>query len=85
MKKILIIVISCCLLFTSCADSKTFIIDDKNVTVQPYGWMNKSEKNENINYKICTGNIVWSVILSKTIIAPILLTGLGLYEPESIK
>lgn len=85
MKKILAIIISCCLLFISCANSKTFTIDDKHVTVQPYGWMNKSEKNENVNYKICTGNIVWSVILSETIIAPILLTGLGLYEPESVK
>ena len=85
MKKILVIIISCCLLFASCANSKTFTIDDKYVTVQPYGWMNKSEKNENVNYRICTGNIVWSVILSETIIAPILLTGLGLYEPESVK
>ena len=32
-------------------------------------------------YEICAGNIVWSVLTAETIVGPVLLTGLGLYEP----
>lgn len=69
----------------SCADSKDFVIDGKNVTVEPYGWMDTTQANDSINYKINVGNVVWSVILSETIIVPVILTGDYLFEPVSKK
>jgi hypothetical protein len=67
--------------FTSCADSKKFEINGKQVVVEPYGWFDLKAKNDSIVYKINTGNVVWSVLLSGTIVAPILLTGDQLWEP----
>lgn len=66
---------------TSCADSKIFKIDNKNVVVEPYGWFDLEGKNDSIQYKVNTGNVVWSVILSETVIAPIVITGTALWEP----
>lgn len=69
------------LLFTSCAESKDFVIDGKKVTVEPYGWFDLQSKNDSIEYRINAGNIVLDVLLCETIIVPIVLTGDQLYEP----
>lgn len=67
--------------FTSCADSQTFQKSDgTEFTVEPYGWMN-NHPVEGVTYQVCKGNIVLYVIFSETLIAPILLTGLQLWEP----
>jgi hypothetical protein len=69
--------------FTSCADSQTFQKSDgTEFTVEPYGWMNNNQV-EGVTYQVCKGNIVLDVIFSETLIAPILLTGLQLWEPVS--
>lgn len=70
------------LLLTSCADSKVFVIDGKHVKVEPYGWADYQElKNDSIVYQANVGNIVWSVILSETVVVPVWLTGWQIYEP----
>lgn len=81
MKKIIIIL--CALLICiSCADSKVINIDNKKVEVKPYGWMNKnSRKIPGVKYDVCCGNVVLSILLSETVIVPVLLTGLELFEP----
>lgn len=57
----------------------------KDVTIYPYGWANKSEKVEGIEYKVSVGNIIWSVILSETIAVPIYFTGWKLWEPVGLE
>ena len=69
------------LFLTSCAEPKKFTINNQEVEVQPYGWFDMSAKNDSVVYKVNTGNIVWGVILSGTIVAPIVLTGDQLWEP----
>lgn len=82
MKKLLIALICGVMLLSSCADSKTFKkADGTEFIANPYGWMTKEEKIPGVEYELCAGNIVWSCILSETVIAPVLLTGVGLYEP----
>lgn len=73
----------CVIIFLfGCAEKKNININGKNVLIEPYGWMDKdSKKNDSVVYKMSTGNIVWSVILCETIVAPIILTGTALYEP----
>ena len=61
---------------TSCADDR--VID--NVRYEPVGWF--GERNPNIEYSYSGETIIWSIIFSETIIAPILLTGTALWEPE---
>lgn len=73
------------LLLSSCADSRTFIIDNEIIEVEPYGWWDLSEKNDSIKYEVNTGNIILSVLFSETIIIPLILTGGQLYEPISKK
>jgi len=84
MKKILFILLLS-LLFISCADSKKFNIDGKEVRVEPYGWFNPEMKHDSINYKVSTINVIWSALLIETIIVPIVITGDQLYEPVSKK
>lgn len=82
MKKLLIAIIAGIMLLSSCADSKTFRKSDgTEFTANPYGWMTKEEKIPGVEYELCTDNIIWSCILSETIIVPVLLTGVELYEP----
>lgn len=65
-----------------CADEKTFQkADGTFFTAEPYGWMNTSKKVDGVVYDICPGNIVWSIVLGETVVAPVLFTGLALWEP----
>jgi len=74
------------MLFQSCADNKELVIKGKVQTVEPYGWADVNEvKNPDVNYKLCVGNVIWSLILSETFIVPIWLTGWQIYEPVSTK
>ena len=69
---------------TGCAEKKTFKRSDgTEFTAKPYGWMDKEEEIEGVGYELCTGNIVLSFVFCETVAAPILLTGLELWEPVS--
>lgn len=80
MKKLLLLALT--LMIVGCADEKTFQkADGTTFTAEPFGWMNTSKKIEGVRYDINPGNIVWSIILGETVIAPVLFTGLALWEP----
>ena len=84
MKKILsfLLLLFVIISFTSCADSKELTINNQHVYVKPYGWADyETAKNDSVMYRVSVGNVVWSVLLSETIVAPIILTGWYLYEP----
>ena len=84
MKKIIALII-CSIFFISfvgCGNIKTI---DGNA-YQTYGLFNKDEKcNERIEYRTIIGNVVWSIILIETIIAPVYFIGFSLYEPVGKK
>jgi hypothetical protein len=82
MKKIIISLILVISLFViGCADNK--VIDGK--TYKPYGFITKSEiRNPNIEYEIVFGNVVWSVLLAHTIVAPVYFAGFSLWEPVGL-
>lgn len=62
----------------SCGDNKK--ID--GTTYSTYGIINKSEMyNPDIKYRIVMGNVVWSIILCSTLIAPVYFIGFSIYEP----
>lgn len=84
MRKIILFAAMAAMLLTGCADEKTFKKSDgTEFTAKPYGWMNREGKVEGVEYELCAGNIVWSCVLSETVVVPILMTGLELYEPVS--
>lgn len=82
MKKFIVVILTCLMLFTSCA-APMFVTDQygRKEVAEPYGWANMNKENKDFYYRLCTGNLVWSIILSETIVAPIVLTGWGLFEP----
>ena len=68
--------------FVGCGDNKTI----RGVEYGTYGIINKSEMcNPNISYELIVGNVVWSVLLVETIIAPIYFIGFSMYEPVGVK
>ena len=76
----MVVLIVLCL--TGCGDTKVI----KGVRYDTYGLFNKDDKqNENIEYQVIVGNVVWSCILVETVIAPIYFLGFSLYEPVGVK
>lgn len=81
MKKIIAIAVAVSL-FSACGKPRS--IDGK--TYDTYGLFNQdSMKNDGIEYRIVVGNVVWSIILMETIIAPIYFVGFSLYQPVGKK
>jgi hypothetical protein len=80
-----IIILCSVTLFSGCADSKTFKKSDgTEFTAHAYGWFDRDyAKIEGVEYEICAGNLVWSIFTCETIVGPIIITGVGLYEPVS--
>jgi len=77
-----ILIISFLTVFCSCGSTKVI----GGTEYDTYGFFNQLEKrNPDIKYKVIVGNIVWSVILCETIIAPIYFLGFSMYEPTGIK
>jgi len=82
MKKLLLVLSLVVVLLSSCADSKTLIVDGKETVVEPYGWADYQDtKVPGVVYKVNVGNVVWSIIFSETLIIPIWLTGWQIMEP----
>ena len=82
MKKLLVMLVLAIVMLSSCADSKTLVINGKETVVEPYGWADSQDaKVPGVVYKVNVGNIVWSVLLSETIVVPIWLTGWQIMEP----
>lgn len=76
--KNLIVVIVCASLLSACGSPKS--IDGK--TYGTYGLFNQGDmKNDKIHYKLITGNVVWSILLCETFVAPLYFIGFSLYEP----
>lgn len=80
---------------SGCGDTKSIMtpVAVKNgvqqvmpITYDTYGLFNKEDKrNPAVEYRIIIGNIVWSVILCETIIAPLYFIGFSMYEPVGLK
>lgn len=72
--------------FTSCADSKTFTDNKGNeFTAEPYGWATSETRIDTVVYKPNAGNIVLSIIFVETLAVPIWLTGWEMMEPVRLK
>ena len=81
-KKFASIAVAASLLLSACGD--TLEVDKK--TYDTYGVFNAQEqRNPELKYKLIIGNVIWSIILVETIIAPIYFFGFSLYEPVGLK
>jgi len=80
MKKIIVLLIIVVFL-SGCAQDIT--VDNKKVT--SYGLFNKSEKQDNVEYRTCVGNVILGIILFETLAAPVYFFGFSMYEPVKAK
>ena len=81
-KSLLAILIAISLVLSGCGQSLT----TSTKTYPTYGFFNKStDKSKDVCYKISVGNVVWSIILVETIIAPIYFIGFDLFNPVRMK
>lgn len=66
------------LIFASCGKPLKY----NNKLYPTYGLLNHHTKKSNkMCYEISFGNIVWSILLIQTIIAPVYFIGFSLYNP----
>jgi hypothetical protein len=80
MKKILILFLVLSLFLLNCASSLTV----NGEVCEPVGLFNQDEKCENVKYKFCTKNLIWSILAFETVIVPVILLGKKLYEPVEL-
>jgi len=79
---VLISILALILMTSGCANEKEI----GKYTYQPYGLFDEDEKrNNNIEYEVSIGNVIWGVLLVETIVAPIVIFGWYLYEPVGKK
>lgn len=82
MKKVTLMMLAVALMLSSCAEKKTFKkCDGTSFVASPYGWANKEKQIDGVDYEINVPNIILSVIFSETIVCPIVLTAVELWEP----
>ncbi len=68
-----------------CADEKSICLPEGGChKFQPYGLFSLNKENENIEYEVSTGNVVWSCIFSASVFVPVILIGWYLYEPVGL-
>jgi len=86
MKKLLSIALICTVLLSSCADSLTYENGQGNeVTAHSIGLFNQGDKDPNVNYKLCVGNTVWSVLLVEMFVPTFYFVGWSILEPVSVR
>lgn len=80
MNKILLIILIVIISFSVLSCGKPIVLEPGELA-NPYGVFSKEDKNESATYKMSTGNIIWSILLVETIVAPIILIGWKLWVP----
>ena len=85
MKKLFLLICVVSLLVMSCSEEKTIKIGGKDTIVQPYGLFNEETKNDSVVYKISKPDVVLSIVLSETLVVPIVSIGWFLYQPVGKK
>jgi hypothetical protein len=53
----------------------------QKVYVPRYGLFNPDKKMEGAVYEVSARNVIWSIILSETVVAPVVLIGLFINKP----
>lgn len=81
MSWLLSIILILMLFVTGCGNTKVI----RGVEYDTYGLFSLNKANENVEYKIIIGNVIFGIILFETIVAPVYFFGFSLYEPVGEK
>lgn len=73
-----LITLACCLSLAACGRP----LDYNGKTYPTYGFLNAgTSKSNDMCYETSIGNVVWTVILSESIIFPIYFVGFSIFNP----
>lgn len=71
-----------CLLLQGCGRPATI----ERITYDTYGFLNEGTyRSKDVCYEVSVGNIVWSIILFETVVAPIYFLGFSLFNSVRLK
>ena len=86
MKKIIAAVAAATVLLSGCGRPALFTVDGNTKYYPTYGFFNESsDRSKNVCYEVSIGNVIWSIILIETIVAPIYFIGFSLFNPVDVK
>jgi hypothetical protein len=84
--KIISVIIAVLFLITGCGSPKELTVEGHTKKYPTYGFLNEnSSKSSNVCYEISIGNVLWSIVLWETVVAPVYFIGYSLYNPVSVK
>jgi hypothetical protein len=85
MKKLAALMIAASLVLTGCGQPANLTVNSKTKEYPTYGFFNQgTSKSSHVCYEVSVGNIVLSVLLFETVIAPIYFIGFDLFNPVSV-
>lgn len=88
MKKFIVALLLSCFMLgnMACGDNKILCraVETKKVCkeYQTYGFFSMDDKDPSVHYSVVGQNVFWSILFSESIVIPILILGLDMYEPE---
>lgn len=86
MKKTICLVVAASLLLASCGRPQYFNNGTAVKYYPTYGLINgSSSRSKDICYEVSIGNVIWSVLLIKTVIFPAYFIGWSLFNPVRLK
>jgi starvation-inducible outer membrane lipoprotein len=86
MNKSIPAIVTLSLLLTACSNPQELGEGSQRRLYQTYGVFNESSiRSKRACYEVSMGNVVWSIILIETIIAPVYFVGWSLYNPTRLK
>ena len=85
MKKLIVAILISAIALAGCGNPRTITVSGADKEYPTYGLLNPDDKSDSVCYKISVGNVVWSIILIETIVAPIYFVGFSLWEPIAAK
>lgn len=86
MKKLITAAMAATLLLSACGQSRDLNVNGNTKHYPTYGFFNEStDRSKNVCYELSVGNVVWSIILIETIVAPIYFIGFSLFNPVDVK
>ena len=82
-KKLISIAVAAAITLAGCGSPAVITtVDGKAKEYPTYGWFNwNTSMSEKVCYDVSVGNVVWSIILIETVIAPVYFIGFSLFNP----
>jgi len=84
MKRIVCISVAVAIL-SGCGEPLT-VSSPARKTYPTYGFLNENtERSKDVCYRLSVGNLLWSIVLFETVLAPVYFIGFSLWNPVRVK